>query len=191
MEGSSSRTVLTRTASVLRHDVVRESCPWVHAHRGEHVPRDLRALNDDAQKVQEERELIIGVCNIVREVSHTENNTVFLNAPPGRNTACECDTPHATLAVHVKKASATMQVGARMPEMNSSNGDELVDLELSKGVRVRGEAVLGGREWERVEADGRGRRRDGEGGQEARCRDECDLDLRVECGEQAGQPLLL
>jgi hypothetical protein len=45
-----------------------------------------------------------------------------------------------------------------------------------------GEAVLGGREWEHVEVDGRGRRRDGEGGQEARCRDECDLDLRAECG---------
>ena len=66
-------------------------------------------------------------------------------------------------------------------------GDELVDLDVGEGLGARGQAVVGGREGERVEAQGRGRRREGEGAEDAPGGDESDIEPRTARAEEAGQ----
>jgi hypothetical protein len=123
-EGSSSRTVLTRTASVWRQKAmarrkkaVQGSAPVAGSM---YLGICVRWSTTPGKSCSGNSSATVRACG---RCSHAEKNTALPNAPPGRNTAWGAPRARATSAVHPKKASETMQTGEREPRpvRNSSN----------------------------------------------------------------------
>jgi hypothetical protein len=179
-------------------DAPEEGRPGVRPRRGEHVPRDLRALEHDAREVRQ-RELVGGRAGVREVLPHGEEHGVAERAaseehdvgraprardvgrPPEEGVGDDADRGTGTDARDELLERGAERLGGL------EEGDELVDLDVGQGVGARGQAVVGGREGERVEAQGRGRRREGEGAQDARGGDERDLEPRAARAEEVGQ----
>jgi len=177
-------------------DAPEEGRPGVVPRGGEHVPRDLRAVEDDVWEIRQ-RELVGGRGGVREVLPHGEEHGVAeraageehgvgraprardLGRPPEEGVGDDADWGADAGDEFLERGAE--RLGG--PE----EGDELVDLDVGEGVGARGQAVLGGGERERVEAHGWGRRREREGAQEAWGGDQRDVEPWAERAEEASQ----